>query len=464
VRVEQIQVEVDRLTKGMYVCALDRPWLSTPFPFQGFIIRSVDDVGELKKYCNYVYVDVLRGVAPEAEVGGLNRAWVPNQDAEDSEVVVEGGTPVQDSAPTEELDLDEGAYEEAPGKISIKALPIPTNPGYYDDPKNFRRELKRAEQIHGDLSRATSQIIDDLRVGRGLDVTAVRRSINGMIGSVVRHPDAFIWMTKLRQKDVYSYAHSVRCSVFSIVMARHMGLQEHKLEQLALGTLLCEVGKTKLPQTLLGKRDPINDEEKERLHSHVTLGVELLDSCVGLNDDVIEIVANHHERFDGSGYPYGRTGDEIPVMARIAGMVDCYDAMISLKPYTERVCSTAVAMDYLYDQRDVLFQGQLVEEFIQAIGIYPTGTLVELNNGAVALIHVQNARNRIQPEILLVLDRHKKPVDDFAKIDMRDYNQKHDYPLSIKRALTAGEFGLDPNQVMASHHSNKWDWRKLAFN
>ena len=107
---------------------------------------------------------------------------------------------------------------------------------------------------------------------------------------------------------------------------------------------------------------------------------------------------------------------------------------------------------------------QLIEEFIQALGIYPTGTLVELNNGAVALIHAQNVRNRIQPEILLVLDKNKRPVEKLTKVDMREYNERHEFPLSIARALTAGEFGLDPNEIMQQHHSQRWDWRKLAFN
>jgi len=460
VRVEQIQVEVDKLKKGMYICALDRPWLSTPFPFQGFVIRNGTEIAELKKYCNYVYVDVMRGIAPDVEVGGLNREWVPSKQgggSATSHLRYEDGAPSEDGEP-------KVLYEARRARSTVHATPIQTNPGYYEDPKHFRRELKRAETVHTDLTRATGQLIDDLRVGRGLDVTQVRRSINGMIGSVIRHPDAFVWMAKLRHKDSYAYAHSVRCSVMSIVAARHMGFPEHRLEKLGLGTLLCEVGKSKLPKPLLDKRGPLADEEIVRLRDHVQIGVEMLEKCVGINDDIIEIVASHHERFDGSGYPNGLVGDEIPLLARVAGLVDCYDAMISLKPYTERVMSTAEAMDYLYDTRDVLFQSQLVEEFIQAIGIYPTGTLVELNNGAVALIHVQNVRNRIQPEILVVLDRNKKPVKKVEKVDMRDYNQRHDFPLSIKRALTAGEFGLDPNQIMSDHHAGKWDWRRLAFN
>lgn len=450
-RVEQVQVEMDKLLKGMYVCALDRPWLSTPFPFQGFVIRGPDDIAELRKYCAFVYIDVLRGVPPEAD-GGLQRAWTPQKVKPSGPRITAG----------EDYSEDPEVFGEQ--QTQVTALPIQTNPGYYQDPKNFRRELKRAQQIHSDLTRATGQIVDDISVGRGLDLTAVRSSVNTMIGSVIRHPDAFVWMTKLRNKDAYSYSHSVRCSVFSIVMARHMGLSESQLEMLAMGSLLCNVGKAKLPRRLLNQRDPLSDEDINLLHSQVDLGVEILDRCVGINDDVIEVVANHHERFDGSGYPTGKIGDQIPLLARFAGLVDCYDAMVSIKPYTSDVMSTSEAMDFLYDQRNVLFQGQLIEEFIQAMGIYPTGTLVELNTGEVALIQAQNVRNRIQPEILMVLDARKNMVDKFSLVDMRKHNTRTDNrPLSIKRALTAGEFGLDPNKIMETHASQKWDWRKLAF-
>jgi HD-GYP domain-containing protein (c-di-GMP phosphodiesterase class II) len=453
---------MDKLLKGMYVCALDRPWLSTPFPFQGFVIRGDDDIAELRKYCAYVYIDVLRGVPPEAD-GGLARSWKPGKTEEPESLTKTGTTGITATAKPDAPEETSTVYARGPEE-SIEALPIRTNPDYYQDPKNFRRELKRAQQIHTDLTRATGQIIDDIRVGRGLDLTAVRSSVNSMIGSVIRHPDAFVWMTKLRNKDSYSYGHSVRCSVFSIVMARHMGLAENQLEKLAMGSLLCNVGKAKLPRRLLNQRDPLSNEDISLLHSQIDLGVEILDRCVGINDDVIEVVANHHERFDGSGYPTGKIGDQIPLLARFAGLVDCYDAMVSIKPYTDEVMSTSEAMDFLYDQRNVLFQGQLIEEFIQAMGIYPTGTLVELNTGEVALIQAQNVRNRIQPEILMVMDQRKNIIEKFNLVDMRKHNSKNEArPLSIKRALTAGEFGLDPNKIMEVHASQKWDWRKLAF-
>ncbi len=473
-RVEQVQVDVDRLVKGMYVCALDRPWLSTPFPFQGFVIRSEEEIAQLRQYCNYVYVDVLRGVPPSEDDTHSSRSWRRDEKKDDEEPTFSGGKPAAEKAPKKaekdkeaEAEQDDEAQYSEDGQLrrtDIKVVPIKVHPDYYESPKNFRKEMRRAQQLHQELTRATGQVIDDIRVGRGLDGTSIRRATKNMIHSVIRHPDAFVWMTKLRDKDSYSYAHSVRSSVLSVVFARQIGMQEHQMENLALGTLLCEVGKAKLPKQLLEKQDPLDDIEMEKVRSHVKLGVEILDRCVGIGDDVVEIVENHHERFNGTGYPEGRTGDQIPLHARIAGLVDVYDAMTSVKPYTHQVFSTSQAMDWLYDRRDVLFQSQLVEEFIQALGIYPTGTQVELNTGEVGIILTQNTKQRIQPEILVVLDQNKRPLPKYQKRNLREHNAKNpDMPVSIKRALTAGEYGLDPNQIMVAHSDQKWDWRKLAF-
>ena len=449
-RVEQVQVEVDHLIKGMYVCQLDRPWLSTPFPFQGFVIRGERDINSLKKYCNFVYVDVLRGVPPSAD-SALNRPWRKNQHAGDDGHV----TLAHRTRPENRPRRDQSA--------GITSVPIQVRPEYYNEPKNFRREMKRAQQFHLDLSREVASVIDDVRVGRGLSARGVRRTSQHMVQSIIRHPDAFVWMIKLRDRDAYSYGHSVRCAVMSVVLGRHLGLSELQLDRLAMGSLLCEIGKARLPKRLLEKSGKLSDGEMERLREHVTHGVQILDRCLGIGDDVIEVVENHHERFDGSGYPEGKFGDQIPLLARIAGMVDTYDAMTSLKPYTDKVYTAAQATDHLYDRRDELFQSQLVEEFIQALGIYPTGTLVELSTGEVALIKEQNVKQRIQPIVLMVLDNAKNPLGKLTRVDLRDYNCAHeDEPVSIKRGLASGEFGLDPNVIMESFDAQK-SWRRLAF-
>jgi len=446
VRIEQVQVEVEHLLRGMYVCALDRPWLSTPFPFQGFVIKNEADIKALKKYCDYVYVDVLRGVPPAVD-GTLNKDWRPQDESEHGRERFDGKL------------LEKSKSVQRDG--SVKSLPVRVKYDEYPSPKSFQRELKRAERFQHELSQAMTQVMDDIRVGRGLEITSLRRSASNMLHSVIRHPDAFVWMIKLRDKDSYAYGHAVRTSVYGMVLGRHIGLSEMQLENLALGALLSQIGKARLPKSLLGKRDPLTGNELEKLRGHVQLGVDLLDQCVGIGDDVVGIVQNYHERFDGSGYPNGLVGDQIPLLARITGLVDAYDAMTSRKPYSDEVLTTSEAMDYLYDQRDIKFQGQLVEEFIQSLGIYPTGTLVELSTGEVALIIEQNYSQRIQPIVLIVLDAQRRELPKQRKVDLRAHNASEpEQPISIKRALAVGEYGLDAAQIMSEQ---KFDWRRFSL-
>ena len=486
-RVEQVQVDIDDLLKGMYVCALDRPWLSTPFPFQGFVIKGKTDIDALRKYCNYVYVDVLRGVPPDPDAG-LQRAWKKRSEAPASLDEDEDRTPhlrvkkrngASSSAGGQSGGKSNGAASVAPNgyhitplqrkaslqrmpRTDVKAVAIHIKRDVYKPPKQLQKELKKAVVIHRELSQSVAQMIDDVRVGRAMEAAAVRRSTNKMIDSIVRHPDALIWLGRLREQDTYSYAHSVRSAIISVAVGRHVGLHEVQLQKLALGSLLCEVGKARLPRPLLEKKAPLDEGEVEKLQGHVELGVELLGRSLTMDDDVVEVVKTHHERFDGTGYPGGLAGDQIPLLGRIAGMVDAYDAMTSLKPYTDRVFSTSDAIDYFYTQRDQQFQSQLVEEFIQAIGLYPTGTLVELTSGQIGLVLSQNAAHRLQPELLLVLDKNKRPVEPPKKIDLREYAERTGTPVSIKRALLAGEHGLNANEILNSHLTNKWDWRRLA--
>ncbi len=341
----------------------------------------------------------------------------------------------------------------------IFSAPIQTKPDRYPKPKNFRREFKRAHPIYDNLSVATGRLYDDLRVGRGLDPALVERPLQEMIDSVIRNPDAMVWMRKLHAPDSYLIGHSARTAVLAVVLARGMGLAEAQLRRVAAGALYCQIGKTKLPTRLLEKRNP-SEEEIERLHQYVELGLEILKACRGIDPEVIETVRNHHERFDGGGFPGGRAGDEIPLLARLVGLVEWYDAQTSLKPHSDQVMSATEAMDALFEQRNLKFQDQLVDEFIRALGIYPNGNLVELNNGEVALVQAQNPDHRTQPHVIIVRDERGKRLARYRALNLLEYNKNHD-PLTIKRALAADELKLEPGEIMEATAALKRGWRKF---
>ncbi|MDX1569710.1 MAG: HD domain-containing phosphohydrolase [Xanthomonadales bacterium] len=355
---------------------------------------------------------------------------------------------------------DERNQSESPGPRVSRRIKVA--PDYYPEPAKFDRELKRAAPIYEELSKAAAEMINTVRMGQSLQVDLVEKPVADMIKSIIRHPDAMVWQRKLASQHQYLSGHAVRCAVISVVLGRTMGMVEAQLEQLAMGSLLCQVGKTKLPRKLLEKEGPLTDEELEKIRQFIPIGVQMLEDA-GVSQEIVEIVANHQERLDGSGYPKGKAENEIPMLARIVALADWYDAMTTRKPHTEKVISATDAMDELYKQRDVLFQGEVVEAFIQGFGIYPCANFVELNSGEVALVEAQNRQNRTQPVIRLVLNSGKHKMSSYETIDLLKHNKTAEAPLTIKRALPDGAFDLDPSEIMAAETSAKKGWLKGMF-
>lgn len=344
----------------------------------------------------------------------------------------------------------------------ILVAPIKTDPNFYADPKDFRRELKRAQTICLDLSAANHELINNVRVGLSPDAKSVIGPLANMVKSVLGHPCAFVWAARLYSNQDYSFSHAVRSSIFAVVVGRRMGLERDSLMDLALGALLCQIGKARLPKQLLEKQGEFSAAELGRIRGHVDAGVALLKKGRNINPAVIEIVQNHCERFDGTGYPEGKQGDDIPVLARIVGLVDSYDAMTSVKPHTDTVLSSSDCIKFLFGQRDGLFQGQLVEEFNQALGVYPTGTFVELSNGQVALVTKQNESSRLQPNLLLVLDEDKQPLERLSSLDLKQHRLKFEnQPLSISGGLGINEYSLDPTEIMRKWAGQNRGWNRL---
>ena len=173
-----------------------------------------------------------------------------------------------------------------------------------------------------------------------------------------------------------------------------------------------------------------------------------MSDSAGFSDNTEEIISNHHERFDGSGYPNKLSGDEIPVLARIAGIADCYDAMTSNRIYAPAI-PPILAVRKFYAWRNQTFQSELVEEFIQAVGLYPVGTLVELSDNRVGVVVSENTSQRLRPKLLMLLNPNKKPLKNIDELDLAEVNDSDSISdsLFIKKTLSPGSYGIDPENI-----------------
>ncbi len=385
---------------------LDRPWLETRFLFQGFRITTVADIEELARHCEYVYIDVEKGLAVAKKLDRL----------------------------ISEREKDKYAHVFR----SVPAIPV------YPLVTTVEEEVGASRESRSKLVTVVTNILDELKAGRSIKLMAIRQSVNGMIASIIRNPDAFFLLSRLKDKDNYAYAHCVDACGLAVAFGRHLGFSKPELENLAVGVLLCDIGKLQLPENLLKKPGRLTDREYALVRRHVEFGAQMVCEMKDSNAEVVSIVMHHHERHNGKGYPNQIPGHLIPVKGRIAALVDCYDAIISERAYSHAV-SAYEAVNMIYEWRDKDFQSDMVEQFIQCIGLFPTGTLIELTTGEVGIVISQNRVRRLRPRVMLVLDKDKIAYEFNPVIDLIEESDddESDEKVEILRPLATGSYGID---------------------
>jgi len=426
------KVATTELALGMYVARLDRPWLETPFLFQGFPITNTADIEKLKQYCEFVYVD--QSLSETTPGAGMRQQSVSLSDEK---------KPGPLGRLLKRLIRSAGVSSNHANSFSGQT----SGPGgVYQDQVSLIDELGNARQTHDRAQSIISEMVSGLRTGGRLELDVVQAVVVPMVDSVLRNNDALAWLSRLRSKDDYSYGHSIATSVYTIVLGRHIGYSREELHQIGLGGLLLDIGKTRLPADLLKKKETLTDEELLQVRSHVGHSIDILENTPGMDPVVIEMVRTHHERRNGKGYPHGLTGDEIPMFGQIGGLCDSFDAMTSVRPYADTL-SAYEAMRKLLAVAGTEFKAELVEQFIQCIGMFPTGSLVELSTGEIGIVISQNKLRRLRPVIMVILDAKKKPLQKFKRVDLRDEVEDADGNLSlwIRWGLEPGAYGVDPS-------------------
>lgn len=391
------EVAVEELRVGMYVVDLDRPWLGTPFDFQGFPLTSEEQVESVRSYCKVVFVD------PERE------QWTP---------------PLRRAA---DLRGVRGSM------IYTEVTPI-------------EKEVIVAKEIYSSCEEAIRHSLDNLRLEGEIDSEQLTGAVTSMTESIQRNPDAMMLLNTLRQKGSYELGRAMDTSILMITFGRFLQFPKDRLEVLGLAGMLLDVGKTKLPDSVLKKKDLLSPEEYELVKAHVMHSVDLVRGAQGLPNGVEEIIVVHHERQDGSGYPNGLRGADISIDGGVAALVDSFSALTSSRSYAEQA-SPSNALSLLHKLRGKLFHDALVEQFIQCIGIYPVGAAVELNTGEVAIVIAQNLVRRLQPRVMVILDRDWKPLYPQKILDLvKNPRASADEPYRIRRTLPKDKLPIDPNE------------------
>ncbi|HTD91080.1 MAG TPA: HD domain-containing phosphohydrolase, partial [Burkholderiales bacterium] len=336
-------------------------------------------------------------------------------------------------------------------KLVAARKPVIEEPVYVDQ-TTIEDELPLAQEAHDKVENIVQSVIDDLNKSKSLELDKVNDAVGWMVESVVRNPDGMIWLTRLKSVDAYTYDHGLNTAIYLIAFGRHLGLPEDQLQVIGTVGLMQDVGKIKLPRTLLEKRSKLSPAELKVFQSHVAHSIDVMRTSKDASDILIGAIAQHHERFDGSGYPNGLAGEQITLLGGMAGLADSYAAMISARPYAQPV-SVQQALHSLYSTRDQAFKSDLIEQFIQCVGVFPVGSLVELNTGEVAVVVSQNRARRLKPRVMLVLDKNRQSFPSPVMLDLiydPPVPGKTDDPYRIVRGLQAGMYDHDPQKTLSA--------------
>jgi len=423
--IKQIQIDVNELTIGMFVSALDCAWSQTPFPLQGFYIRDVNEIKDLKTHCRYVFIDVRKGASPlEQKASRTLHKKVPSNSRNSSARMPSGTVAV----PVSTIRIDRTVYN--------RTTPL-------------KSELKQAKAFYSDIAQSLDAVSDQLSRHQSISALELKMAVGNMVGSVLRSPDAFTWLSQVNSKDTYTYNHALRCAVWSVIFGRHMGLAKGDLDILAAGVILKDIGKIKLTTELLEKhtRTAGEQQEYERFVEH---GITMLRDSQGIHPKIISVVKTHCERVNGSGFPQFLRGDKIPLLGKMAGLVTFYDETVNSRGASQPL-SPSNAVSVLYKTRNQDFQEQLVVEFIRAIGLYPTGTTVILSTGEVGVVVEQNFEQRLRPKILVLTNPQKERLDKAILIDLAEEyarSKKNKQPkVEIKKDIEPGAYGIDAQEA-----------------
>lgn len=498
------RVDVSDLRLGMYVAELDRPWLETPFLFQGFELSSPQDLDQLREHCQYVYIDAELGddlvpakghqelprrtQALRVEEEKLQQEFnvlLQSPERNQSKLPYPDRKPYRDQVPLEEeleraRKLESVAWgmvrealagvrqgkpidaKTAEGVVGEMVESVVRNPdalmGISRQTHESRfvsnqgvpveEEIGRARKIESDASNVVSETLKDVRQGKTVDSELAKQVVDGLVSSVERNPDSLVLLNQQKQADTYMSLHAIRTCTLALIFGRHLSLSRDQLMIIGLGALMHDVGMVKVPDEILSKPIGLSETEFEIMESHVPAGVEILKGSDGFPEESIQIVEQHHERHDGSGYPKKINGDLIGLSGSIGAIVDVYDAITSQRIYRGGI-SAEDALKRMYEWRRKDFQPELVEEFIRCMGIFPIGSLVELNTGGIGVVITINRERRLKPKVALVLRSNKEPYTERFIADLAKHRTRSGGELRIKRVLPSGAFGINPMDHIA---------------
>lgn len=350
------KIDVSQLQLGMYVQDLNCSWMDHPFLRRSFLLENAEDLAKIRGIgIRDLLIDTSKGASPQP---------LPQP-------VRAPAAPVVETAP---------AKNEAAPRVEVA------------------EELSRAKQVFEKTGQVVRDVMHDVRLGKAVQVSGIEAVVEDITDSVARNSGALLSLVRLKDADDYTFLHCVAVGTLMVTFARALDLDPETVRQAGIGGLLHDIGKMSIPDAILNKPGRLTDEEFAVIRRHPGEGHRLLVEAGTVGDIPRDITLHHHERMDGSGYPERLPGEHISLLAKMAAIVDVYDAITSDRCYHKGVVPTT-GLAKLFEWSEGHFERGLVQKFMQTVGIYPTGTLVRLQSGRLAVVIEQCPASLITPVV-----------------------------------------------------------------
>ncbi len=391
------RIDAAEVQLGMYIHKLEGSWLKHPFWRTKFLLTDAELLADLRaSEVEGVLIDVEKG--SDVSGGGplLRRPLVASQ-------------PVSLAGAVDRARLDR---LRAP-----VSHPPAANATPFDNrstaPLSVAREIGHAQAVVQRANRVLAGVFEQARLGKAISRGQVEPVIEDLFASVQRNPHAFNGLMRIRRENSSLYSHGLAVSALMIALGRQIGLPSQRVKDAGMAGLLMDVGMGHLPIDVSTIYEDLSDDERKVVQTHTTLGHEFLNMGGEMSEEVTQVCLEHHERYDGSGYPRGLVGEDIGLFARMAALCDVYDSMTSDRPHRPRTDPNAALA--IMRGMEGQFDEDLLGQFVESVGVYPIGSVVRLTNGRLALVVDQNVDDYTRPRVWAFYDvgsrRIIKPED-----------------------------------------------------
>jgi putative nucleotidyltransferase with HDIG domain len=388
-----------------------RAWFNHPWKKKSRLLTEQSEIQELIDYgIDEVYVDTEKS---QVKPGGAKKPFVP--------VPTRG--PLRGP--------------------SAAAAKEPAKPKEPEIVSALETELPQAAKAYNKALDTSKALIAACYMNKRIEMSEVKENVEELVESVTRNPDALTALIKLRRFDDYTYTHCLNVSVLSISTGKALGLSPDDLRTLGMGTMFHDLGKTRIPSYILNKPGKLTDDEFVIMKNHAALSAVIIEEQkLDVPDEVIEVAKFHHERLDGSGYPDHLEGEKIPKLAVVCGLSDVYDALTSDRVYHKGKLPHE-ALKFIYSLRGTHFEPSWVDRFVQSVGIYPPGSIVELNSGHIAVVIEVDHSALLTPLIKIIADPKGRIHPRPKLVNLKNENETNG--LSITKVIPPQEAGFDPS-------------------